>query len=87
MYAIFAYIGRVSGVNVGKYASPMERLGYVFHSASAPASSKELKADFVLACQESRRSVFDACVLVASNPNGWTRLRPQMDRRTWISTT
>ena len=27
MYAIYAYIGVVLGVNVCKYASPMERLG------------------------------------------------------------
>ena len=27
IYAIYAYIGMVSGANVGKYASPMECLG------------------------------------------------------------
>ena len=30
MYGTFSYMGVVSGINVGKYASPMDGLGYCF---------------------------------------------------------
>ena len=37
MYAIYAYIGVVSGVNVCKYGSPMECLGMIYRYIFIPS--------------------------------------------------